>query len=117
MGLKRGIKNLIQAGFRAGGYEVHRRGNIGRSMRAALEHVRRLGFRPATVIDVSVGDGTPELYDVFPEARFLLVEAMVEYEPALRRIARGVRADYVIAVAEPQPGTACMPGCVDSTSK
>lgn len=41
---------------------------------------------PRTVFDIGVGDGTPWLYEAFPQARFTLVEAVEEFRPAIERI-------------------------------
>lgn len=49
-------------------------------------YLQRLGFRPATMIDVGVGHGTPQLYQAFPEAFLLLVEPVEEFQPDIRRI-------------------------------
>ena len=43
-------------------------------MAAVLDNMKRLGLEPATVVDVGVGYGTPELWEAFPRARLLLVE-------------------------------------------
>lgn len=39
-----------------------------------------------TIIDVGVLDGTPALYQAFPDARLILVEALPMYEEACRRL-------------------------------
>jgi FkbM family methyltransferase len=56
------------------------------------------------VIDVGVADGTPEIYDVFSDAYFLLVEPLVEFEPLLQETLRSVRGSYVLAAAGAEPG-------------
>jgi FkbM family methyltransferase len=89
------------------GIEVNRRGGGGvrRTPEAVLGHVKRLGFEPATVIDVGVAYGTPELYDAFPRARFLLVDPLEEYAPVIDQItARLGDAEWVRAAAGPEPG-------------
>ncbi len=43
------------------------------------EYVKRLGFQPATLIDVGVARGTPELYAAFPNAYLLLIEPLQEF--------------------------------------
>jgi FkbM family methyltransferase len=50
------------------------------------DYLRRLRFRPATVIDVGVGYGTPELYEAFPRAELLLVEPVAEFSAAISAI-------------------------------
>lgn len=47
------------------------------------EYLRRWGARPATVIDVGVGRGTPHLYDAFPDAHLVLVEPLAEFAPSI----------------------------------
>jgi FkbM family methyltransferase len=70
------------------------------SMREVLQHASDLGFRPTTVIDVGVNIGTPQLYETYPEARYILVEPLVENLPFLQRICdRLPSAEYVLAAA------------------
>jgi FkbM family methyltransferase len=89
------------------GIEVRRKDTgVRRTPEAVLAHVKRLGFRPATVIDVGVAYGTPELYDAFPDARFLLVDPLEEYAEAIGQIIGRLRdAEWVRAAAGPEPGS------------
>lgn len=50
----------------------------------AQEVLRRLGRRPATIIDVGVRHGTPPLYRAFPNAHYVLVEPQRGAEETLR---------------------------------
>src|SRR3954463_1002045 len=78
----------------------------GRTPEAVLAHVKRLGFSPGTVVDVGVAYGTPELYDAFPDARFLLVDPLEEYAPAIDQITARLRSgEWVRAAAGPEPGS------------
>src|SRR3954454_18339997 len=88
------------------GVELRRKGSgVRRSGDELLAHVKRLGFQPATVIDVGVAYGTPELYDAFPGARFLLVDPLEEYAEGIGQItARLQDAEWVRAAAGPSPG-------------
>jgi len=92
---KHRIKRVIGAlGIRV------RPGNNGHpDLRSFLRHLRALGFRPSTVFDVGVADGTLDLYITFPDARHILVEAMEEFRPALEFLCRRFNATYVIAAA------------------
>jgi len=74
-------------------------------MTEALVRARALGFLPRTVIDVGVANGTPELYDPFPNAHILLIEPLEEYEDALQRICQEHDAEYVLATASTNQGT------------
>lgn len=76
------------------------------SKHKTLALLRGLGFRPATVIDVGAQTGTPPLYEVFPDARHVMIEPVAENEPALRRLCAGLpNAELVIAAAGRQCGT------------
>ena len=88
------------------GVEVRRKDTgVRRTPEAVLAHVKRLGFSPASVIDVGVAYGTPELYDAFPSARFLLVDPLEEYAEAIGQITGRLRdAEWVRAAAGPSPG-------------
>ena len=87
------------------GYEIRRPGASGRTMRDALMQLRRAGLAPSTVVDVGVGFGTPDLYRIFPEPTYLLVEPVAEYEPALKALLREeIHGSYVIAAAGAQSG-------------
>ncbi|MBO9448436.1 FkbM family methyltransferase [Ruegeria sp. R14_0] len=48
-------------------------------------YIRSLGFQVQTVIDVGVAGGTAHLYEAFPDAKFVLIEPIAEYETKLRR--------------------------------
>ena len=70
------------------------------------ENLRKPGLAPATVIDVGVARGTPNLYDAFPEAHLVLIEPLAEFEPDLARIARRRGGEYVLGAVGAAPGRA-----------
>ena len=70
--------------------------------------VKKRGFYPATVIDVGVAKGTAGLYTAFSRAHFVMVEPIVEFEPALKRLAQRYDAEYILAAASDTTGTAIM---------
>jgi FkbM family methyltransferase len=75
-------------------------------MEDALRHLRQVGLKPRTITDVGVAFGTPELYDVFPEPTYLLVEPIAEFEPAIKTLlTKQIRGSYVIAAAGAKSGT------------
>lgn len=52
---------------------------------------------PKTVIDVGTASGTPKLYEAFPDACYLLIEPLVEFEPAIKALlGTDLRGDYYI---------------------
>jgi FkbM family methyltransferase len=88
------------------GLEVRRRGaGPRRTLAEVLEHMRAQSVAPATVIDVGVASGTPELYAAFPDARLLLVEPLREYAPALEALRSERGAEVVQAAAGAEAGT------------
>jgi FkbM family methyltransferase len=75
------------------------------SMYGCLLQVRQNGFKPRTVIDVGAAQGTPVLYDVFPQARYILIEPLEEYIPHLKQLVDRLDiAEYIIAAATATPG-------------
>ena len=77
------LKKLV----RACGFDVRRR-------RWTPQHLARL-VDARTVVDIGVAFGTWELYRAFPDAHFMLVEPLRDYEPNLQKIARQYRCDIV----------------------
>lgn len=62
------------------------------SMGGILRHLKKLGLNPATVIDVGAafGDWTRLAHHVFPQARYILIEPLHEYEKSLDELQRGI---------------------------
>lgn len=98
-GLKSSIRRLLNR-FGLDVVRYKRR----RTFRGALNHIRERGFEPATVIDVGVAGGTPELYDVFGDAKLVLVEPLEEYEANLQRIREVYDAHIIRAAATNSEG-------------
>ncbi len=59
-------------------------------------NLRKPGFSPRTVVDVGAGDGTPALYEAFPEAFHVLIEPLEENEPHLQRILQEYKGEYFL---------------------
>ena len=75
------------------------------TMRGGLLNARELGLNPRTIFDVGVASGTPELYEVFPQSAYMLVEPLREYTPFLEDIITSLDdARYVLAAAGEAPG-------------
>jgi hypothetical protein len=99
-GLGGRIQPTVRRLLDAAGLEVHRtHAGVRRTLPAVLAQYRSLGLSPATVIDVGVGPGTPELYAAFPGVRLVLVEPLEER----RGNRRAPRARALIDVRRP-PG-------------
>jgi FkbM family methyltransferase len=99
---------VINAVLHRGGYELLPRDRpLRASLRAALENSRTLGVELATVIDVggAYGDWSAECASVFPDARYLVVEPLVEYAPFLSETIRKIgNAKWIEAAAGPAQG-------------
>ena len=104
------MKALVQRLFRSIGFEVRRyradgaadRKHARDSLKGVLEQVKETGFAPATVIDVgaAMGSFTTTCHTFFPHARYLLIEPLEEYVPALTKILRTIpNATYEIGAA------------------
>lgn len=70
------------------GIEIHKKGKLQRcSLKGVLENLKTNGFDPASVIDVGAafGSWSRVCAEVFPDAHYLLIEPLVEYEQALQK--------------------------------
>jgi len=109
MGIATGVKMAGKKLFNIFGLEIQKkraRETARATMSGSLRQLYRLGFRPRTVIDVGVAWGTYDLYWEFPEAELLLIEPQAEFENYLKKICGEFRAQYVLAAAGAEPGTA-----------
>jgi len=101
--MKRFLEELFKKIFYTCGFTIHKRERRRTTLSEVVDHVLSLGFRPQTVIDVGVANGTFELYR-FPGARYLLIEPLKEFEPILKRISERYNGEYVLAAASDRPG-------------
>ena len=76
------------------------------------EYLRRFG-PAATVIDVGVLDGTPELYEAFPASHHVLIEPISSYETACRKWLRTLRGEYHCVAAGARDGSLRFNVCKD----
>ncbi len=60
-----------------------------------LNNLRKLGFYPQTVIDAGVANGTPWLYEAFPDAYFYLFEPVPTFDKSITKILDGIRGEHV----------------------
>ncbi len=73
--------------------------------RAALKNAKRIGFNPGTIIDVGFAYGTEGLFDLFPDARKILIEPVAEMEPVMQQFCRdNPGSSYVLAAASDTAG-------------
>jgi FkbM family methyltransferase len=81
------------------GVRLQRTNATGRSFADFFRHLKSLGISFETVIDVGVATGTPEIYQAFPDASYVLVEPLAEFEAVLKQLQQRLKAQYFIAAA------------------
>jgi FkbM family methyltransferase len=107
-------KQLVKSAFDLLGLEVRKKCSgqpqpmPRASMAGVLSHLCNLGLRPQTVIDVGVATQTEELYQQFRRSKILLIEPLAEFEPFLRDICSLYDAEYVLAAAGENRGSAML---------
>jgi FkbM family methyltransferase len=75
------------------------------SFKGCLTQAQQNGLKPKTVLDVGVATGTPELYQIFPEAFHLLIEPLEENKPYLETWKQKLRhCEYILGAATQTSG-------------
>ena len=99
--------------FNAFGLEVRKKqldypslANPSRKHARSIHRLSALGFHPRTVIDVGVATKTEELYQAFKDANILFIQPLAQFEPFLRDICLSYNAQYVLAAAGENRGSA-----------
>lgn len=101
------MKNILRKIIQWYGYDIVPRqpfSPLRRKVEETYALLRKHGFLPTTIIDVGVANGTPGLYQAFPEAQLLLIEPLPEYEPQLQAILRQRQGRYALAAAGESDG-------------
>lgn len=94
---------MIQKIFRKFGIEISRYKGVRSSMSQALSHLKSFGYNPRTVLDIGVAYGTPELYEAFPNSRFILIEPLEEFQKSIQKIQNKYNAIHLeVAVGAEQ---------------
>jgi FkbM family methyltransferase len=102
--VKRGLQKTNDLFLVRSGLRIVNSRRPTRNFAEFFRHVKRLGFNPATVIDVGVAWGTDDLYEAFPRAAFCLIEPVAEFEPEIKTLARKYSVEYVISAAGSEAG-------------
>ena len=101
------IKRTINSMLRPLGIEIRRVfGEKPSTKRDALQILNEKGIQPKTVIDVGVhNEGTPELYEIFPDAKHILIDPVQEFERDILRLCKKIKnVEYVRAAASNKSG-------------
>ncbi|MEM8849599.1 MAG: hypothetical protein AAGE03_06130, partial [Pseudomonadota bacterium] len=67
-------------------------------------YLRRYGFQARTIIDVGVLDGTPFLYDAFPDRHFVLIDPLEESRALTARFWAQLDHDFHLCALGAVPG-------------
>lgn len=79
---------------------------MNRTFNDLMPFLRSLGFQPKTVIDVGVAWGTPAMYQAFPDAYLVLIEALPYFEPNLKHILGARGGEYHLTAVAAERGEA-----------
>ncbi len=85
-------KQLINQGLQPLGHVIAHEPCVP-SWRRFFATLRANGLTPQTVFDIGVAQGTPWLYDAFPDAFYYLVDPTRESLPHMQRWAQRLRAE------------------------
>lgn len=75
------------------------------SMKQALIHLFQLDYTPDIIIDVGTANGTYPLLDVYPSARYLWIEPLIEFEKDLIKLTSRYDGKYLISAAGKSNGS------------
>lgn len=107
------LKSAIRAMLRLFNLDIYRLDSakaisLSRSgIEGLLRQAQSMGFKPATVVDVGAAYGSfaSQCVSVFPKARFLLLEPLVEYQPFLKELIESMpTAQCIMAAATAHQG-------------
>jgi FkbM family methyltransferase len=93
------MKQIIQKLFNGVGIEIRKKGSLQRSsLYGALLQLRRMGFTPKSIIDIGAafGDWTHTALSIFPNASYILVEPLEEYDKSLETLASSIPSISII---------------------
>ncbi|MEM7331444.1 MAG: FkbM family methyltransferase [Chloroflexota bacterium] len=85
------IKELVKQGLKKFGLELRALNSPTRSFSNAVAQLKKEIY-PQTIIDIGVAEGTPDLYEQYPNHPYLLVEANPAYQPALESLQKQLNA-------------------------
>jgi FkbM family methyltransferase len=91
--MKRVLRKWFNAALQARGYELKEIDAPLRGFTGCLEYAKTRGLKPKTVFDVGVGNGTPWLYNAFPDSKLVLFEPLAVFDTDVAALARQYEAD------------------------
>ncbi len=70
--------------------------------------LKKSGFYPRPLVDIGAAQGTPQLYEAFPESFQVLIEPLKEHEPHLKDILGEYEGAYFLTAIGDKDGQATM---------
>lgn len=91
------LKKYLNNCLRSLGYEIRKTAKE-KPLSTVLAHAKKMGFVPVTVIDggAAHGNWSKECSAVFPDARYLLIEPLAEYEKDLQDAVKTIKRAAVV---------------------
>lgn len=104
--MKASLIRLLDKVLERYGRKVIPRRYSARNMGFFLRKLKQAGFMPETIFDIGVGYGTPELYQCYKEPKYVLVEALSEFEDKIKGFPKefSIDMDYHIAAIGAEEG-------------
>ena len=100
------IRGLVNRYLERHGLEIRPRFQHARRHAASMDLLVKADFRPATVIDVGVANGTPWLYQAFPGAKLVLIDPNPVFRSGLEKLRNTLNADVYAHALGAQAGEA-----------
>jgi FkbM family methyltransferase len=98
--------SLINRLIKVTGVQLRRTNSPTRTFLEFFGHLKRLGIKFETIIDVGFADGTPAIYDSFPHARYYVFEPLEECRALLERLKIKLNLEYFVVAAGARDGHA-----------
>jgi len=102
----RTIRKWVEALLQVRGYELKAIDSPLRGFGGCLQYAKSRGLAPKTVFDIGVGQGTPWLYEAFPDGKLVLFEPLSVFDSDLDTLTRQHNADVYRLALGRAPGSA-----------
>ncbi|WNL23637.1 FkbM family methyltransferase [Aliarcobacter cryaerophilus] len=70
-----------------------------KNLKEALEVLKNNGFDPSIIFDIGVANGTKDIYEIYPNSYYYLIEPLIEFEKNMQDILKNIKGEYVLAAA------------------
>ena len=100
------LKRYMQLFLNRFGYSIKklRTNDCRRTLEESIYHLKIIGFKPKTIIDVGVAKGTHELYNFYPNSYYLLIEPVQEFYQDIQTLLKFIDGQLIEAAAGAKQG-------------